>query len=353
MPSYRKRGKSYYLCWSENGQEQRRSLGAISVGEAREAVRLKKEELHRRKLSNVVELPHGHIPTVAEFATEYLRWHERQYPDSYERVSGIFERHIVPYCGTTPLNRLSKGQTERYIDKRLDAGRKSATVEKELRAWNAMLNRAVYLEFIDRNPIKGVRAPRSTDSKPPRWYTAEELDRIYANSKPLAGDEAVKGKPINSSVEDYAPVWRLMANTGMRRGEVVQLKWRDVDDSVLRILSAGSARTKSGKWRQVPLSSGALAALEALESVRGRSAYVAPQVHPNSLSRAFDKAVERASLDGSIHCLRHTFVAHLVTRGVPLRTVQVLAGHASVATTERYAHLAPGYLRNSVAGLNL
>ncbi|MGB1305909.1 hypothetical protein [Pseudoalteromonas marina] len=42
-----------------------------------------------------------------------------------------------------------------------------------------------------------------------------------------------------------------------------------------------------------------------------------------------------------------------MTRGVPLRTVQVLAGHASVATTERYAHLAPGYLRNSVAGLNL
>ena len=98
----------------------------------------------------------------------------------------------------------------------------------------------------------------------------------------------------------------------------------------------------------MPLSAGALAALEAMKGVTGGTDHVLPQRASRSLTRAFGKALDRAGLDGSLHCLRHTFCAHLVSRGVPLRTVQVLAGHASVSTTERYAHLAPQNLRAAV-----
>ena len=350
MPTLRQRGAAWYLCWSEGGAEIRRSLGRLSVAEAREALRLKRDELKRARLAGIVELPSGHVPSFREYAMEYLRWHEREYPASNERVAQIVKQYLIPHFGDTALDRLSKGQTERYKASRKA---KAETVSKELRTLQAVMNRAVYLELVTRNPVKGVKPPRSVDSRPPRWYSDQELQAIYANSKPLAGDEAVKGRPVNSPVEDYAPVWRLLANTGLRRAEAQQLQWTDVTRTSLRVLSQEGARTKSGRWRQVPLSKGAQEALGVLKSMAGRKPHVLPRMHAGSLSRAFSLALQRAGLDGSLHCLRHTFCAHLVTAGVPLRTVQVLAGHASVTTTERYAHLAPDHLQDSVGRLML
>ncbi len=101
----------------------------------------------------------------------------------------------------------------------------------------------------------------------------------------------------------------------------------------------------------MPLNPGSTAALDAL---RGGKPYVLPEVEATSLSRAFARTAERAGCPAGIHALRHTYCAHLVQAGVPLRTVQVLAGHASYATTERhYAHLAPGHLRDAVQSLTL
>lgn len=74
---------------------------------------------------------------------------------------------------------------------------------------------------------------------------------------------------------------------------------------------------------------------------------------PRSLTREFERCLARAKIDGSLHCLRHTFCSHLVMKGVPLRTVQLLAGHSSYAVTERYAHLAPDHLAGALAGLHL
>lgn len=357
MPTVKPRGKSWQLCWSGpdktpdgKPREHRLSLGKISAAAAREACRLKADELKRARLANVVQLPNGAVPTFKEFAPEYLRWHEREFPSSHERIKQIVNHHLVPHFGTTALDRISKLQAERFKDARTA---KAETIAKELRTLQAVLNRAVYLELLTRNPVKGVKPPKKLDSKPPRWYTETEIAAIYANSKPLAGDEAVKGMPINSQVADYAPIWKLMANTGMRRTEAQQLKWTDVTASGIRILSTEAERTKSGKWRLVPLSEGATAALATLRKVTGKKPHVLPRMAAHSLSRAFAKALERAALDGSLHCLRHTFCAHLVMAGVPLRTVQILAGHASMATTERYAHLAADYLQDSVGRISL
>lgn len=350
MPTLRQRGRSWYLCWSEAGQEYRRSIGRISQAEARDALRLKRDELNRVRLSRVVQLPPAGAPPFSEFAREYLRWHEQEYPSSHERIRQIVDQHLIPHFGITALDRISKTQAERY-----KAGRrvKAGTVAKELNTLQAMMNRAVYLEVITRNPVKGVKPPRQLDSKPPRFYTALELAAIYTHSKPLPGDEAARGLPVNSTVPDYAPIWRLLANTGLRRAEALQLKWADVSNTSLRVLSSEGARTKSGRWRQVPLSKGAKLALAQLEQLTGGTPYVLPRGNRTALSNAFSRALQRAGLTGSLHCLRHTFCAHLVMSGTPLRTVQVLAGHASVTTTEIYSHLSPDHLQDSVARLKL
>jgi len=344
MPKIKQRkvGGAWYLYWSEGGEEQRRSLGRVSIGEARDALRLKREELNRARLNRVVQLPNNRMPTFEQFADEYLRWHEGRYASSHQRIRQIAEQYLIPHFGATALDRISKTQTERYM---MGRKAKAATIEKELRTVIAILNRALFMEIIAVNPVKGVKPPQNMDSKPPRFFTVDELEAIYSNSKPLAGALPA----TKSAIPDYAPIWRLLANTGLRRKEALQLKWSDVSTESLRVLSTQRARTKSGKWRHIPLSDGATLALKILKGW-GYSTVV-PPMHKETLSGSFSNAVERAGLDGSIHCLRHTFCAHLVMSGVPLYTVQKLAGHAAITTTERYAHLSPDYLKDSVTRL--
>jgi len=134
-------------------------------------------------------------------------------------------------------------------------------------------------------------------------------------------------------------VWKLYANTGMRRMEGLQLLRKWVGSDGLKIVSTGEERTKSGQWREIPLTD---SAREALEALPRSGPYVLPRMHPASLSRFAIKDAQRAGLDGSLHTLRHTYISHLVRAGVPLRTVQLYAGHAHITTTEGYAYLSPG-----------
>ena len=96
----------------------------------------------------------------------------------------------------------------------------------------------------------------------------------------------------------------------------------------------GQGRTKSGKWREIPLNAAAEASLIELPD------RIAP-CHPDTLSDWFTEAAASIGLGGNLHRLRHTFCAHLAMAGVPLRRIQLLAGHADYKTTEIYAHLAP------------
>ncbi len=136
-----------------------------------------------------------------------------------------------------------------------------------------------------------------------------------------------------------APLWLFMAHTGLRRGEIIGLEKSSVVAGRLLVESdpdkTGAGRTKSGKWREVPLNCQARWALRHLPN---------PLVsaHKDTVSDWFKQDSERADIGGHLHRLRHTFCAHMVMAGVPLRRVQLLAGHADYATTEKYyAHLTP------------
>jgi site-specific recombinase XerD len=105
--------------------------------------------------------------------------------------------------------------------------------------------------------------------------------------------------------------------------------------------------------RQVPLSDAAQTALDALRAVTGDTSKVVPRMTGPSLSRVFSDDITALGLSGSLHSLRHSYGAHLVMAGVPLRTLQVLMGHASFATTERYAHIGEDHLRDQARPVSL
>lgn len=320
-----RRGDCYYLDWFENGERHRRSIGRITPVEA-ETYRKAKE----------VELATGvrvfsSAPLFGDYADDYIQWYEFEHPASYKRVEQIIRCHLKPSFQFLALDQIGLREVDQWKGRRRQGGVKTETINKELRTLKAMLNRAVEWNIITHHPCEKAKAIRGTDSKPPRFYTGEELRLIYEHGK---GFEAA---------------WKLLANTGLRRGEALNLHRKDVGREELRVLSTEGARTKSGKYRIIPLSPGAQEALERL----GGTGHVLPRMVPRSLSRRFEKTLTGAELDGNLHCLRHTFCSHLVMGGIPLRTVQELAGHSSITVTEKYAHLAPGHMANATAGLSL
>lgn len=331
MATINTRGKSKILNWREDGKQYRISLGEISTQEA-EAIRLSKE------LELAGKLRPGTTLTVRALSLEYLPWYASQFPSNYLRTESILEQHVLPVFGDKRLTDLTVRECEQHMQSRRESGAKRNTYVKDIRTLKAMLNKAIEWNYLRENPISAVRYPAELDAKPPRFYTKDELESIYCAS------------PY------HWHWWKLLANTGMRRGEAARLKWENVSDNALHIVSSEKERTKSGRWRVIPLNSACRQALVQFDKLRD-SEYVFPRVHSRSMTRSFQRCLDRASNiagpRGSIHCLRHTFCSHLVMSGVPLTVVQKLAGHASHTTTERYAHVSPASLLDAVETLDL
>jgi len=155
--------------------------------------------------------------------------------------------------------------------------------------------------------------------------------------------------------EDHWPVVELALNTGLRRAELFGLRWGNVDfkTNVLTI-----PRAKAGRARRVPMNSRVRDLLRALPS-RLKGDWVFPQRQRRD-GTGFSELHEprfhscgerRRDQDFRWHDLRHTFASRLVMKGVDIRTVQELLGHADIRMTLRYSHLSPAHLLDAVEKL--
>jgi len=259
-----------YLSWVEGTRQHRRSLGKVTETAAENARVAKEQELSANGAARL---------TFAAWAVEYAVWHSQQYPDTYPRVEGILRVHLIPEFGRLLLADIPPAVVEAYKVRRLQAVA-PATVRKELQTFHALMRRAVDLGQIPRDPTASVAAPQDLTSRPPRWFTPDELARIYAAELAIPPCTTLEDAQLHRI---YRWTWSLLANTGLRRGEAQHLKWADVGADALTIRSEPDARTKSGRWRSVPLSPGARDALDNLPRVQET---VLPVMAPCSLSRA-------------------------------------------------------------------
>lgn len=321
----------HYFWWDKSTGKQHQC--SLKTESRREAVRLQTQ----RDYEIINQTARSADRLFSDFARGYSDWFDNEYPSSWERSRQITEQYLIPFFGDYFLGEIDVVMVESYKQTRKVAGAKAATIKKELQKLNAILNTAVKWNTLSRNQLSGhINYPQLLDSKPPRYYTKDELNALYANSP------------------NHWYWWKFLANTGLRRGEILPLHTDtvSVSERYIRVLSSEQSRTKSAKWRQIPLND---AALEALNHFDIQEGLIFPRVHIDSISRALVTDAKRAGITpvGSLHCLRHTFCSHLVMAGVPLRTVQVLAGHSRIEVTEKYAHLAPGHLEDSTRKIDL
>lgn len=311
-------GERFYLYYRAEGREHSKPLGKISRKKAN-------RELALFEAQQANPGPPG--ITLNLIVNRYLLWHRDHYPTSHNRISQIVQQHLLPNFGAERLATLDPDMVEDWMKQRLQSV-KPSTVEKELRTLKALVNKAVEWGYLQGNPIRYVKAPQQRADAPPPFYTTDQLLQLY-----------------EASTGAHSAIWRLAANTGMRRGELLQLRKEDCREQGIYVISREGGRTKSGKWRLIPWSNGARNAVAALETP---GEYLIPRIAPASMSRAFVTDAGRAGLTGSLHWLRHTYASHLVMQGLPLRAVQQILGHSTISVTERYAHLADDYVRDAV-----
>jgi integrase len=300
---------------------------------AREGKPWRASELRR------VEAPPAREDTVADFAKKFLELSEADSKYSaFTTTRSAMRYHVLPALGAMPLSSVTFAVLEDFklalIKK---TGRKTGkplapkTVNNVLDVTLRMLRHAHRRGLVEAVPELPMLKMEHQDFD---FLTFEEAPRLVAAA---AGE------------------WRTMIlvawKTGLRQGELLGLRWEDVDlvAGVLRVRQAlvreRITTPKSRKPREVGLTGEVVTALKAHRHLRGELVFSQPDGTPwsnNKAWRPLESACKRAGMRRiGWHVLRHTFASHLVMRGVGIKTVQELLGHATIQMTMRYAHLSP------------
>ncbi len=173
--------------------------------------------------------------------------------------------------------------------------------------------------------------------------------RESANAWRQARDRALL-PPLPHFGDHLTPAVLLSMNTGLRRGELLKLRWALIDFTH-QLITVGGQNAKSRQTRHVPLNNEALSVLKRWREQSGGGQRVFEV--STGFRTAWSHILRRAHITGfRWHDLRHHFALRLVQHGVPLNTVRDLLGHSSIAMSLRYAHLAPDQRREAVAKLN-
>jgi integrase len=304
--------------------------------------------------------------TVREF---FDRWLESAAPtlrpSTARRYRDVARLHIVGVIGNLKLAKLSAADIQRLYADRLAAGLSPTSVHHVHAILHRALDQAVRWGLLLRNVTEAVDPPRRAETEMRTW-DAPQVARVLA----AAHDD------------DLEALWRLALLTGMRREELLGLRWGDVDLdagalSVRRTLSRGSTsrleagepKTASGK-RRVSLPGSVVESLKrhriqqfehrlaASVAYDDRDLVFAREtggpIHPNTLARRFAALVARAGVPAiRFHDLRHTCASLLLAEGVHPKVVQERLGHATIAETlDRYSHVAPDMQRHAADRLD-
>jgi len=268
-----------------------------------------------------------------EFAETYLNDYAKVNKRSW-KADRSYLKSLKSFFGGTYLDDISTLHVERYKAARLGQGVKKATVNRGLAILRRMLNLAKEWGFLEGDRGR-IRLFPENDSLKERILSQEEEKAL-----------------LRECCGHLKPIVKTALETGMRRGEILNLRWSQVD---LKNRTIKVERTKSGRTRYVAINSSLAKELASLKKTGSVYVFANPETgRPYAdVKRAFKGACRRAGIRGlRFHDLRHTFATRLVERGVDLITVKELLGHSTVKITERYTHSDRDRKREAVESLS-
>ena len=374
---------SYYGRWRTlDGRNVNRIIGPIRTPGSTDGLTRTEAERAFRRLQDAEEraprpLRGATIPTVDEVTDSLrqklaLRGARRSYLEGCESMQRI---HISPRFGDSAVSDVTTAAVEALATAMLKDGRAPKTVRNVLTFLHSVFEEALDRGLIRENPVRRATRPgrrRAGDAKTDlQFLSVEELEallRAIPNETviraPATSRRGRSGPAPPPPPDVLGPVLRVVvltaAMTGLRQGELLGLRWRDVDWAVQRIRvrntfvrgeHSGEGKSELSTRRSVPMTDRLAGELDTWSQ---RTVYHGDDdlvfAHPqtgNPLDRSkVTKRFKQACRDGGVrvirfHDLRHTFATRLAASGQPMRTIQEFLGHADAKTTQIYAHYAP------------
>lgn len=355
--------RSYYARFGRSRRIALGKAGALLPEEARDRC--------QKVLGNVA---HGRHPlrgldgdglTLGQFIKEsYTPWIRANRPRTAESTLEKLNRLFGTWFAE-PLSTITVERIESWKIRRVSAGRVATTVVRDIFTLSSVLRRAVRVGKLKDNPVRWVDKPRIDRRPKIRYLDEPEEARLRAalnarDAEMRAARESGNTRrrarqrellpPLPHFGDHLTPAILLSMNTGLRRGELLALRWEYVDFKQ-QILTVEGGTAKSRQTRHVFLNEEATRALQWWRDQTNGGTRVFEI--KTGFKKAWAPLLKRAQITKfRWHDLRHHFASRLVQKGVPLNTVRDLLGHSSVAMSLRYAHLAPDQRREAVARLN-
>ena len=349
----------WYGKWRVGDRQVKRRLGPVRpVGSSEGLTRTQAEAALRRLIGEVKIVTPEERTTFAQAAERYLHHLEHVMGRKTSTIQDyriIINRHLAPHFQTTPIDKIKPADVEAYLLAKSRGGLAVKTITNHLNFAHGVFRFALKRGWASSNPVAATDRPRAIHRDPDiRFLDGEELEALL---------RAVPREDV-LGLTDHA-LYTVAATTGLRQGELVALRWRDID------WTAGVVRVRRnysrGEWgtpksrrssRAVPLADRVAAELERHFQ---RSAYRSDDslvfCHPHTgnpydaskLRERFYGAMAAAGMKGrcgrkggiTFHSLRHTFGTRMAAVGVPMRTLQEWMGHRDFTTTLVYADYAP------------
>lgn len=257
----------------------------------------------------------------------------------YAEYAGICRNHLLPAFGDTPIDGITVDAVQRYISEKVAAGVSPRTVENHIHVLRRILDHAVRCGLVNENAAKKASLPRQ-EKREMRFLTAEGIARL-----------------IDATAPSWRPLIAMAALTGVRRGEILALRFTDVDFDAGTISISRSMRNGVVTSCKTASSVAVLPMPETLSHLLAQRRRQAPDPKglvfcrrdgsplPDGLpNRILADALKRAGLPPMrFHDLRHSFVVMHLQSGTDIKTLQVLGRWAPSSTTllETYAHVLP------------
>ncbi len=361
MGNIYKRGKIWYLDIRVKGRRVRKRVGTskkIAELALRDAeVKVAREEFgfSRNDIS---------LDKFFEQFQDYSRVnHRKATTNRYNAVIDHFKAFLRESDHITFLSEVTPELIEKYKVYRKDSwvnpngsevksdsdikdhtrkGAKAHTINFEIDTLRAIFNLAIKWGFMKDNPTVQVKRLKVTDTQQLEFLSIEDTEKL-----------------LKATPKEFYAVYFTFLNTGMRKAELENLEWDDIDFKrrKIRIRRKEFWQPKTGE-REIPISQPLYELFSELKKgndkgLKSNFVFSDPKTGGKLRTKLREKLIQiakQAGLKGltKLHTLRHTFASHLVMQGVDLPTVRKLMGHTDIQTTMIYAHLAPDHLESAV-----
>ena len=333
-----KRGKYYSL---EYFDERESRIRRISTGESKKSEAL--QFVSRFQESREIQQQFKYI-SLSDFIQRYKDYLAANFSKKYLATISIHLRRFAENIGDKPLSDIRMNDVELFLTG--IAGESKVKSKKYYVSLNSLFNKAVQWDYIPINPVSKIIPPKIPKNNP-LFIDETELQQIIEKE----------------SNQDLKNIYLVLFHTGMRLGELINLKWNQVsfNDKIIRLTNSEDFTTKGKRERTIPINDNLVKVfterypkvinINQLNYVFNKHGI---KYSGDYISKSFKKIVigcENINHEIHMHSLRHSFATHLVKKGVSLYIIKELLGHQDYKTTLIYSHLTTDDLREAVKTL--